>query len=459
MPNAPRRVTGRRRLPNWRREALRTTLWLVPTVMVISAVALFAISYSIDRAAADGLLKLPDWIDTDGADAARQVLIGIAAAVITVAGVVFSITILTLTLASQQFGPRMLRNFIRDRGTQFTLGAFVSTFVYSILTLGSVSNQGAGQFVPNLSIAVALALTLGNVLVLIYFIHHVATSIQLTSVVSSIASDFQTSVDELFGEEAELSATRRETGLSVAELLTRLEQDGAAVAVTASGFLQAVGHRRLIRIASSSEAVIQLLNRPGHFLVRGRPLAVVWPSAAAPDVARALDRAQVVGPHRTLTQDLGFAIDQLVEIALRALSPAVNDTFTALNCIDWLGDGLCRISAQDLPDGIYRDERGVVRLIDPVITYPRLVKGAFDKIRQAGKGMPAVYIRQLQNLEKILSYVSSQEQREVLIGHADMILRASDESVSEKNDRRDVERAYDLVIAARERRVGGPDGR
>jgi uncharacterized membrane protein len=447
MPNPPHRLTGHR-VPGWRREALRTTLWVIPTVMVIAAAGLFAATYAIDRAAADGLLKLPGWVNTDGADAARQVLIGIAAAVITVAGVVFSITILALTLASQQFGPRMLRNFIRDRGTQTTLGAFVATFVYSVLALGSVSNQRTGEFVPNLSVAVALALTLGSVLVLIYFIHHVATSIQLTSVVSSIARDFQTTVDQLFDEAAELRIGPDEAGLSVPEVLARMDTDGASIPATTSGFLQAVGHRRLVRIASSADAVVRLLNRPGHFLVVGRPLAVVWPADAAPAVTKALERAHAVGPHRTLTQDLGLAVDQLVEIALRALSPAVNDPFSALNCIDWLGDGLCKISARDLPSGIYRDASGVVRLIDPVITYQRLVKGAFDKIRQAGRGMPAVHIRQLQSLEKILHYVTSDEQREALIRQADMILRATQESVSEPNDRLDVQASYDSVVAA-----------
>jgi uncharacterized membrane protein len=252
-------------------------------------------------------------------------------------------------------------------------------------------------------------------------------------------------VDEVFDQEAEWRIGS-EAGLSVPELALRLEQEGATVPATASGFLQAIGHRRLVRIASSSNAVIRLLNRPGHFLVQGRPVAVVWPADAAPAVARALRRAEVVGPHRTLTQDLGFAVDQLEEIALRALSPAVNDTFTALNCIDWLGDGLCKISARPLPGGIYRDNRGMVRLIDPVITYERLVKGAFDKIRQAGLGMPAVYIRQLQNLEKILQYVVADEQREVIFSHADMILRASEASVGEQNDRLDVQAAYDLVV-------------
>jgi uncharacterized membrane protein len=441
-------VRRRDRVPGWSREALRTTLWLVPTVMVAAAGLLFAVTYGLDRAAYDGAIRLPAWINTDSADAARQVLIGIAAAMVTVAGVVFSITILALTLASQQFGPRMLRNFIRDRGTQVTLGAFVATFTYSVLALGSVASSGRrADFVPHLSVTTALALTLGSLGVLIYFIHHVATSIQLTSVVAGIANDFGNTVRELFDEAAALG-TRQDAGLSVPEILTRMADDGATVPARASGFLQAVGHARLVGIASSHGAVIRLLNRPGHFLVEGRPLAVVWPAEAEPAVAAALHRAHVVGPHRTLTQDVGFAVDQLVEIALRALSPAVNDTFTALNCIDWLGDGLCKITARTLPDGVYRDVAGHVRLIDPVITYERLVKGAFDKIRQAGRGMPAVYIRQLQNLAKIGECPLTPDQREVLGRHADMILRASDESVSEKNDRQDVQDAYDMVMTA-----------
>jgi uncharacterized membrane protein len=274
-------------------------------------------------------------------------------------------------------------------------------------------------------------------------------------VVASIADDFQSTVAELFAESAHLDRRHREAGFSVAELMTRLESEGSTLPAAASGFLQGVGHDRLVGIAASSNAAVRLLNRPGHFLVEGRPLAVVWPAAAAPAVAKGLRRAQVIGPYRTLNQDLGFAADQLVEIALRALSPAVNDTFTALNCIDWLGDGLCKVSTRPLPDGIYRDRRGYVRLIDPVITYPRLVKGAFDKIRQAGRGMPAVYIRQLQNLEKIMQYVCRIDHYDVLLEQAEMILRASDESVPEENDRLDIQAAYDLVLRARQEAAAG----
>ena len=435
----------RYRVPGWRREALRTTLWVVPTTTVVFALALFIVTYQLDSRVAAGSLALPRWAIAGGADAARQVLIGIAAAVITVAGVVFSITILALQLASQQFGPRMLRNFIRDRGTQVSLGAFVATFVYSVLTLGSIAHRSA-DFVPHISVTVALVLTLGDLGVLIYFIHHVATSIQLTSVVAGIARDFRSTLGDLNEEAVRTRSRVSATGPEMQEVRERLEA-GAHVGARTSGFLQAVGHDRLVRIATSSDAIISLLHRPGHFVVEGQPLAVVWPGQAAGEVSQALTREHIVGSNRTLTQDPGFAVDQLVEVAIRALSPAVNDTFTALNCIDWLGDCLCRVARDPLPDGIYRDAGGAVRLVDRAITFDRLIKGAFDKIRQAGRGMPAVLIRQLQNLQKVAFAIGAEGDRRAVAAHAQMILRASEESVPDPSDRDDVRSVYDTLTA------------
>jgi len=440
------RGSGGRRplLAPWRREALRTTLWVVPTAMVAAAALLFGVTYGLDRAIANGRMSLPGWAIAGEADASRQVLIGIAAAVITVAGVMFSITILALQLASQQFGPRMLRNFIRDVGTQVSLGAFVATFVYSVLTLGSVAH-GSAAFVPHLSVTVALVLTLGDLGVLIYFIHHVATSIQVTSVIAGIARDFRSTLQALQDEAARMLPARPGPDDDARELSARLEESGLVRARTA-GFLQSVGHEQLVRIAASSSATIQLLHRPGHFVAEGQPLARVWPVDAAQVVADTLDRAHIVGSSRTLTQDLGFAVDQLVEVAIRAISPAVNDPFTALNCIDWLGDCLCRAGRGPLPSGLYRDPEGVVRLVDRTITFDGLVRKASDKIRQSARGMPAVLIRELENLAKVAVALGDDRERGVLGHEAEMILRASEESVPEPADRRDVLAAYEALV-------------
>jgi uncharacterized membrane protein len=433
--------------PGVRREQLRANLWLLPALLVVGAGVLFGVTYGLDLVAHHGGLTLPGWIDTGDAGSARTILTAIAAAVITVAGVVFSVTIVAFTLASTQFGPRILRNFLRDRGTQATLGTFVATFVYCVLVLGSVSSRGANPFVPHLSTAVALLLVLVDVVVLIYFIHHVTTSIQLNEVVFSIAQDLGEAVDALDGDAGSPGAT---SASDLEAVRRRVERDGVQIPATTSGYLQAIGHRTLVEIATAHDAVIELTFRPGHFVTIGRPLATVWPATAEPAVARLLERAHVTGPHRTLHQDLQLAIDQLVEIAIRALSPAVNDTFTALSCIDWLGDGLTRVSGRTLPSGVIRDDTGAVRLIVPPLEYDRLVNRAFDQIRQAGRGMPAVGIRQLETLSRIAEQTRSDTQRQVIARQAAMLLRQGTDpnAVAEPHDREDLQRRHHAVEQA-----------
>jgi len=430
----------------WRREALRTNLWLVPTAEILLVVALFAATYALDRAAYDNGWELPSFLISGSADAAREILTGTAAAVITVVTLVFSITIVTLTLASTQFGPRMLRNFIRDRITQLTLGSFVATFVYAILALGAIVPGSHGEFVPHISVTATMVLVILDVVVLVVFIDHIAKSIQLPQVIASIAGDLSRAIDSEAAPPVDTKA-----GPSLQEMIVRLDEDSTTVRAPASGYLQYVSISTLVDISTQGHAVIRLLHRPGHFVVEGEPLAEVWPPQAAPGVARALGGAHATGPHRTLTQDLSFAVDQLVEIAIRALSPAVNDTFTALACIDWLGDGLGKIALRWSPAAVHRDPGGHVRVITVPVTFRRLVERSHDKIRQASRGMPAVMIRQLEMLVHVLARTRTQEQSELLLAQAEMILRSCEESVPEPADRADVRRHYDeLRVFARQ---------
>jgi uncharacterized membrane protein len=442
-----RSVWGPGLAPHWRREVLRTNLWLVPAIEVVVAIALFAGSLAVDRAAYRGALVLPSWVVGGAADAARQILTTIAAAVITVVGVVFSIILLTLTLASSQFGPRMLRNFIRDRWTQLTLGTFVATFVYAVLILVSIGPGSHGNFVPHLGVTVTLALTVADLTVLIYFIHHIATSIQLPQVIASIARDLSEAIETQGGDEGgTYVAAGRESGPSGLEILSRMEADGCDVGAPASGYLQSIQHQNLVRLAADADAVISLDYRPGHFIVQGHRFAAVWPPEAGARISDALGRAHFVGPYRTLTQDISFAVDQLVEIALRALGPATNDTFTALTCVDWLGDNLCKIARRWHPVRVHRDDKGIIRVIAPQPDYERLMQRAFEKIRQASMGMPAVMIRQLEAVAKIMAETSSEGQRQVLLDQAAMIDRACERSVPEASDRADVRRRYEAVL-------------
>ena len=436
---------ARLRLPNWRQDALRTTFWVVPVLLIAVAIILFVVTFEIDLAAYHHHLTLPSWLRAGSPDAGRQVLIAIAAAVITTIGVVFSITILALTLASQQFGPRMMRNFIRDLGNQMTLGVFVATFVYSVLGLGSITELPAGDFTPHLTITVAEAFLLVDLAVLIYFIHHIAKSIQLPEVIAGIARDLDQAIDAEFPDHRPDADRVAGPTAEAAELIEKLDTRGAAITAKHSGYLQFVGYGQLIEIAEKLDGVIRLSRRPGHFVVGGSRLATVWPAGAARQVESALDKAHVTGPHRTLIQDPVFAIDQLVEIAIRALSPAVNDTFTALTCIDWISAGLSKISGRVLEEGVYRGRSGKIRLIEFDPSYGRMVNRAFDKIRQAGRGMPAVIIRLIDALSHVTGSSTDRRQRATLLRQAEMIMRGAEAEVPEPNDLADIRARFERL--------------
>ncbi len=435
----------------WRREVLRTNLWLVPAIEVVGAGVLFACTYSLDRAAYNGVFQVPGWAISGSPDVARTVLTAIAAAVITVVGVVFSIVIVALTLTSTQFGPRMLRNFIRDRGTQLTLGTFVATFVYAVLTLGSVGQGGHGSFVPHISVTTTLALMMADLAVLIYFLHHITLQIQLPQVIADIAGDLQQAIELQAGDQS-VGADAQLAGLLIADM----GGESGTVAAPRSGYLQYLEHQTLVTIAGEFDAVIHVRYRPGHFIVQGHPYATVWPADAAVQVAKELAGAHVTGPYRTLAQDVSFGVDQLVEICIRALSPAVNDTFTALTCIDWIGDSLCKVTGRWQPTRVYRDSGGAVRVITTETTWERLVRRAFEKVRQAGRAMPAVMIRQLDALAKIMERTTTDADRQVLLDQAAIIERLSARTVDEPSDRARVSRAYQEVLAARATVAGDP---
>ncbi len=429
---------------DWRREALRTNLWFVPVIETIVIAMLFVVTYTIDRVAYNGLIRLPSWVLSGTADSARVILATVAAAIITVVGIVFSITIVVLTLASTQFGPRMLRNFVRDRGTQVALGAFVASFCYATITLVSVGGGPHGDFVPHLSITVALVLTLTNVAVLIYFLNHVASMIQLPVVIAGIAATLNA---EIAAQNHGALPTEAERGPSSADLLKRLAESGAPIRTPRSGYLQVIRIETLVKVASKAGAVVQLPYRPGHFLVAGQVMAWVWPPSAAEVVGASLEIGHIAGAYRTLPQDISFGVDQLVEIALRALSPAVNDTFTGMTCVDWIADGLCRISTSWQPQRIRRDAQGEIRVIANQPDWDRLVQRAFATIRQAANGMPAIMIRQLDALVEIIEQTPDRTRRTILIRQAEAIQRANWATVADISDRDDVTRRYETVIA------------
>jgi uncharacterized membrane protein len=367
-------------------------LWLVPMVMSIGAVVLFNLTRALDQALAS---SVPDTLLSSSPTDAFVVLSALLGAVATALALVFSTTILTFSIASSQLGPRLIRRFMRDAVTQVTLGSFMATLIFLVMTLSSVSSAGRGE-VPTVSVAVGVLLSLGCFAGLVFYVHHVAATIQAPSVVASVVRDLRRVLAERDGYLVEVR--RASDPVQVAAAASRSVDSGAPVGAGRSGYVELVDRARILEAAERADAVVVLEHRPGQFVVQGQTIALVVPASALHAVQRAVQVGVQIGNARTLRQDEEFAIAQVVEIALRALSPAVNDTYTGLTCIDWLGAAMVQIGRHPEPTGGWCSDDGTLRLVEPALHFERELKAAFDLIRQSGAGNPAVLIRLLDAL-------------------------------------------------------------
>jgi len=366
---------------------------------------------------------------------------------VSVAATAFSITIVALQLAASNFGPRMLRNFMQDTGNQVVLGTFIATFIYSLLVLRTVRGEGDGynQFVPQLSVTVGLLLAIAGIGVLIYFIHHAATIIQASQVISGVSDDLNQAIDRLFPEK--IGHGLSEFQQQVAEIPINFDSQACPIRATRSGYLQAIDDEELMKIACEHKLVLRLKYRPGKFIVQGRDLVMVWPGERVNrQLTERLKDAFILGKERTEQQDVEFPIDQLVEIALRAISPAVNDPFTAIRCIDRLSAGLSRLAERDFPSPYRYDRSHNLRVIAEGVTFAGLTDAAFNQIRQYSTKDVAVTLRLLEAIAVIARYTRNSKDRAALLRHAKMIERGSQESVSEQLDRQDVEERYQAAV-------------
>ncbi|MEO8603141.1 MAG: DUF2254 domain-containing protein [bacterium] len=425
---------------------LRSSYWFVPLMMTLGAAAAALALVSLDRSVA-GDAELAQWVYSGSAAGARGLLAAVASSMITVAGVVFSITMVALALTSSQFGPRLLINFMRDSGNQVVLGAFVATFMYCLLVL-RVVRGGTPEFVPHFAVTAAIALAATAVFLLIYYIHHVSVSIQAENVIAAVRDDLSSAIESLLAPAGRTSGTA-DAPPRRADWSPAREAESVAVPVARSGYIQAIDDAELLRLGQCHDLLIRLGNRPGDFVVAGSPVARAW-SAQPPsgDMVDALARSFVIGAQRTPTQDPEFAVNQLVEVAVRALSPGINDPFTAMACVDWLADGLCRLAEGDMPAPERYDDKGAVRLIVDAVTFPGIADAAFNQIRQYARGSAAVTIRLLEALRVIATRAHVQVDRDALQRHTMMIQRGSETGLPEELDRAAVRERVAAVLDA-----------
>ncbi len=434
-------------------ERLRTSYWFIPSLLAVGASALSFATVHADTVINAKWVRTTGWIWAGGPEGARNVLATIAGSTITVAGVVFSVTIVSLTLASSQFGPRLLRTFLNDRWTQIVLGVFVSTFLYCLLVLRTIRGTDTATFVPFLSVTVGLLFAVTSVAFLIFFVHHVSNAILADNLIARVATELRQGIERLYPDDVGIGEKKGTEGVE-RDLPPRFNEEAQAINSKTSGYINAISMENLLAFAKEKDLVLRLTRRPGDFVAEGAMLASLWPARKSDEnmIAR-VQRAFYFGHERTPTQDLEYSVDQLVEVAVRALSPGINDPFTAMTCIDWLGDALVRLAGRELPSGWRYDQEHRLRIIAKTTDdFAGIAAAAFNQIRQYGSKSVALMLRLLEVLASVAPHLRRETDRAVLLAHARKIRDDGCAQVQNQSDRAEIEERF--AIAERALAIG-----
>jgi uncharacterized membrane protein len=417
---------------------IRSSLWFVPGTLVLAAIVMAIVMIEIDIAFEPEIRGKEQRLFLAGPEGARGVLEAIAQSMVTVAGVVFSITIVALSLASSQYTPRVLRTFMRDRGNQAVLGVFLGIFAYCLVVMRTI-RSGDDEFVPSVAVVVAVALALVGIGFLIYFIHHIALSIQASHILATIQRETITAVDRLFPEGL---------GAEADEEHVAPDLDGArwtAVPSRTTGYIQRLETDALVEFAAEHDVVVRMERGIGEFVIEGTPLvSLSGAGAEGQDEAQARERADAlnalyrVNQQRTVEQDAGFGIRQMVDVALKALSPSTNDATTAVMSLQYLGAVLVRLARRRIEHPL-RETHGRLRVIARGPSFERLVDEALDQVRQSAEGHPAVLHRMLWVLDTVGRETDDRNRRRTLRRHVDAVREAASRTVQAPHDRAGLE--------------------
>ncbi|WP_298460897.1 DUF2254 domain-containing protein [uncultured Cellulomonas sp.] len=444
-------------------ERLRERFWFIPAVLCLAAVVLAEALVTIDERM--GTLDVPGWLATVlyrvGESGSRDILGAIATSSLAVAGTTFSITMAVLALTSSTYGPRLVRNFMTDRGNQTVLGVYVSTFLYSLLVLRSIrvlgdpGAQDAEVFVPHLAVNAAVVLAVANVVVLIYFIHHITESIQVSSLAGGVRRDLRQVVDRMYPadvgrgpESARDHSSAAATGPR-ARLPESLGREGRAVTADRPGYVQHVEDERLLDAARDADVVVALQVRPGDYVLDGTVVALVHPPGRVDDdVMAAVRHAVAVADARTPVQDVAFAVQQLTEMAVRALSPGTNDPYTAVNAVHDLTAGLSVLASRRVPSADRLDAAGVLRVHAPRPEATELIGTVVDHMRWYAASSPAVMHATLDLLRDVAAHARSAELRAGSAVHVALLRDAFHDAGHHVRDVRSFDEHADSVLDA-----------
>jgi uncharacterized membrane protein len=420
---------------------LKTSLWFIPVLMTLGAGVIAVLALRIDSD------LLPDgervwWLYSGNPGSASDLLSTLLSSIITMATLAISITMVVLTLAASQLGPRLIRSFIGNQWTQASLGFFIMTIVYLLLVYRRVDDQLSVDNVPHVAITLGSVLSLVCVFLLLFYVHHLASSIVSDTVVNRVGGEMDDLIERLLPEAGAVAPrdTRPETDVPI-------EAGGKPLGLPKGGYVQAIEYAELVKLAHDHDVTLTLRFRGGsHLLAGGRHVLVLPQERASDELAGKIADAIVLGAERTPTQDLEFSMRQMVEVGLRALSPGINDPYTAVAVIDRLATSISLVMRRDMEPVVHRDEDGVARLMTRPVTFTGLVDRAYNELRQSASTSPAVLIHMLDSLTELACHCRTAQQRDALARHAGMIASAGHRSVEEEADAMAISIRYDTVV-------------
>ncbi len=421
---AMRRLTARNT-----RDRLEVSFWFAPSIMGLGAVLLAWVVYWLDQQIPNSALASSRFVLSGTSDALRSALLNIAGTVLATAGVVFTLLTLPLSTVVAQYGSRLLRVFLGDRTTQFVLGMFVATFVYCIAGAFSIPPIGVEREGPQLTATVGVYLMLATFATLIVLVQHISIMLQAPNIAAAAGAELLEVVNTEIPPEIIIDSD------STVTMISQTTTDAAPsfvttethpVQVTTAGYIQYFDPEIMLTLAREADLVIRLLHRPGHFVWPGSVAALVWPITHVDErLDRQIRRAFQIGNVRTPSQDIEYAVNQLTEMAVRAMSPAINDPFTAMTCLDHMGEGLAEFIRRGEKGSHYYDRDGKLRLILEPVTFETLLSAAFDMLRHASCDNASVLLHMLDVIDVIGQEAKAPEARQQLLRHVSLILAES----------------------------------
>lgn len=415
-------------------ENLAASFWVLPALLVLGGIGAAELLINSERWGLIPPQFIAGWLYSGGETGARTLLGAVGGSTIGVAGTVFSITIATLTLASNQMGPRLLTNFTRDRGNQATLGIYLGTFAYALIVLRSVRGADQGAFVPGLAISGAIALALLCVGMLVYFVDHVSNRINFDTVIHLVSDDLKEALRAL-----------TVTDDQPAPPDPARWQDGAPIAECRSGYIQQLDEDAVVAWAIAHDTAVRLNARIGDFIFPGVTIARISPPI--PGGAEILRQALVIGHQPTASGDIEFIVGQLVDIAVRALSPGINDPKTAIRVLNQLGGVLCAIVGRKLPNGVVARD-GKVRLQRNTTSYDGLCDAMFHTIRQSAAGSPSVLIHMADALKQVTRCETDPARLSQIRRHGRLVRDDGMRTIGNEDDRRTLQDRVQEIFRA-----------